>query len=65
MAMGKKETVRSGKFQRNVARYLEEVLKGTTILITRWGRPIAELRPVEPIEESEQQGKREGVDREI
>lgn len=54
--MGKRQEMSSTTFQRNVAKHLEEVLRGTTIVITRWKRPIAELRPIadkEPKEDSE------------
>lgn len=46
-----KETVSSTDFQKHIAKFLDDVLRGKTILITRWGRPIAALQPVAPEDE--------------
>lgn len=57
--MGKK-VVGSAEFRKNIASFLDMVMRGDEIEITRSKRPIAILRPVDQLESEEEKGKGEG-----
>lgn len=39
--------VSSSKFQAQIAKYIDDALRGEETTITRWGRPVAVLKPIE------------------
>lgn len=51
MTMGRKRTIPAGEFKAKVLALLDEVaLTGDTIVVTKRGKPVAQLSPVEHVD---------------
>lgn len=50
MKKTKIETVSMTEFRRHFGKYMDKVIKGTTIVLTRYGKKVARLCPVDDSE---------------
>jgi prevent-host-death family protein len=41
-------TVGARELKNRLGKYLRQVQRGATLVVTEWGRPVAELRPLPP-----------------